>query len=85
MMQSMHHANSISGTADIPETHPVEGDGLGFSITPRDARVLQNYLEEFEEGDKADRTQLIDRIMGELYFSRSRDASFDKNDAKMVT
>ena len=49
-MQSMHYADPLSGTANVSETHPVDEDGLGFSITPRDARLLQIHLEEFEEG-----------------------------------
>ena len=84
-MQSMHYADPLSGTADVSETHPADEDGLGFSITPQDARLLQIHLEEFEEGDKADRTQLIDRMMGELFLSRPRNASFDKIDAKTVS
>ncbi|KAH9047244.1 hypothetical protein EDB84DRAFT_1435042 [Lactarius hengduanensis] len=53
----------------------------GFSITPQDRDVLQEYLEEFQEADTALRTKIIEKAMGRLYRLRSINTTFDKKDA----
>ncbi|KAH9009802.1 hypothetical protein EDB85DRAFT_1902737 [Lactarius pseudohatsudake] len=53
----------------------------GFSITPQDRVVLQEYLEEFQEADPDERTRIIERAMAKLYHLRPVDTPFDKKDA----
>ena len=59
----------------------------GSSLTSSILLVsVQRSEESFRyKGDKADRTQLIDRMMGEPFLSRPRNASFDNIDAKTVS
>ncbi|KAH9018652.1 hypothetical protein EDB85DRAFT_1897084 [Lactarius pseudohatsudake] len=81
-MQSDSSSTS-GGSRDSPHS---ESDGeqpakSGFSITPQDRVVLQEYLEEFQEADPDERTRIIERAMAKLYHLRLVDTPFDKKDA----
>ncbi|KAH9009634.1 hypothetical protein EDB85DRAFT_2162478 [Lactarius pseudohatsudake] len=81
-MQSDSSSTS-GGSRDSPHS---ESDGeqpakSGFSITPQDRVVLQEYLEEFQEADPDERTRIIERAMAKLYHLRPVDTPFDKKDA----
>jgi hypothetical protein len=84
IMQAAYHSDSLSGASDISEAPPGEAANLGFIITSQDTQILQHYLEGFQEADTSARTQLLDRIMGELYRLRPINSPFDKKDAKKV-
>jgi len=56
----------------------------GFSITPQDRVVLQECLEEFQQGDTDDRPRIIERAMAKLYLLRPVNTPFDKKDARKV-
>jgi hypothetical protein len=83
-MQALHHSDSVSGASDISEAPLGDAADLGFTITSQDMQILQHYLEGFQEADTSARTQLVDRIMGELYRLRPVNSPFDKKDAKKV-
>ena len=68
----------------LPVSHQVPLPTMPFEITPQDTEILQQYLEEFQEADKAHRTNLVQKIMGELYQHRAVDATFDKMEASEV-
>ncbi|KAH9007820.1 hypothetical protein EDB85DRAFT_2165197 [Lactarius pseudohatsudake] len=81
-MQSDSSSTS-GGSRDSPHS---ESDGeqpakSGFSITPQDRVVLQEYLEEFQEANPDERTRIIERAMAKLYHLRPVDTPFDKKDA----
>ncbi|KAH9037487.1 hypothetical protein EDB85DRAFT_1888399 [Lactarius pseudohatsudake] len=81
-MQSDSSSTS-GGSRDSPHS---ESDGeqpakSGFSITPQDRVVLQEYLEEFQEADPDERTRIIERAMAKLYHLRPVNTPFDKKDA----
>ena len=84
-MQAAYHSDSLSGVSNISEADLGEAADLGFTITPQDTHILQHYLEEFQAGDTSVRTQLIDRIMGELYRLCPVNSPFDKMEAKKVS
>jgi hypothetical protein len=83
-MQAVYHSDSLSGASDVLGAHLGETVDVVFTITAQDTQILQHYLEEFQAGDTSVHTQLIDRIMGELYRLRPVNSPFDKKDAKQV-
>jgi hypothetical protein len=83
-MQAAYHSDSLGGASDISDAHLGETVDVVFTITSLDTQILQHYLEEFQAGDTSVHTQLIDRIMGELYRLRPVNSPFDKKDARKV-
>jgi hypothetical protein len=57
----------------------------GFTITREDAKILEKYVEEFEEADGDLQSELIRTIMAELRKLQSVDTPFDKLDANKVS
>jgi hypothetical protein len=51
---------------------------VAFSITARDSAVLQNYLKDFQNGNAALHTKIIQKVMAELYQLCPANTSFDK-------
>ncbi|KAN0140679.1 hypothetical protein V8E53_001506 [Lactarius tabidus] len=72
----------MSGASDPQEARLGETVDGGFTVTPQDTNILQHHLDEFQNGDPSLRTQLIDRVMGELYRLRPVNTPFDKKDAR---
>jgi hypothetical protein len=56
----------------------------GFTITPQDIIILQQYLDEFREADTSLWTRIIEKYMAELYQLRIANAPFDKKEASKV-
>lgn len=56
----------------------------GFSITPQDADILQEYLQDFQAADTSLRTRIIEKAMAQLYLLRPTSAQFDKKVATKV-
>jgi hypothetical protein len=83
-MQAAYHSDSTGGASETSEVPLGEATGVGFTITAQDTHILQQYLEEFQQGDKSARTQLVNRTMGELCGLHPVHAPFDKLDAKRV-
>jgi hypothetical protein len=83
-MQAAYHSDSVSGASDVQEAPLGETGDVAFTITAQDAQILQHYLEDFQPRNTSVRTELIDRIMGELYRLRPVNTPFDKKDAKQV-
>ncbi|KAH9001968.1 hypothetical protein EDB86DRAFT_2827429 [Lactarius hatsudake] len=73
---SDHSSNSAHPESDREQ--PVK---LGFSITPQDRDVLQEYLQEFQEADTDDRTRIVEKAMAKLYHLCPVNTPFDKKDA----
>ncbi len=55
-----------------------------FAITREDARILEEYVEEFQEGDADLRSRIIANVMAELCGLRSDTVPFDKVEASKV-
>lgn len=75
---------SQSGASEISPTHNEQTIDTGFTITPKDVDVLQQYLDEFQEADTTLRTRIIEKAMGELYQLRPVSMHFDKKEASKV-
>jgi hypothetical protein len=64
--------------------HGKQPTNEGFSITQEDSDILKQYLDEFKHANTSDRTNLIDKVMGELYLLRPANLCFDKKNARVV-
>ncbi|KAH9177960.1 hypothetical protein EDB89DRAFT_2064338 [Lactarius sanguifluus] len=51
---------------------------LGFSITPQDADILQEYLQEFQAANTSLHSRIIEKAMAQLYLLCPASAPFDK-------
>jgi hypothetical protein len=83
-MQSDTNSQSLSPTSDsspppIPPTADI------FSITREDAKLLEEYVEEFQGGDADLRNTIIANAMAELSALRPKTASFNKIEASKVS
>ncbi|KAN0127804.1 hypothetical protein V8E53_014360 [Lactarius tabidus] len=72
----------MSGASDPQEARLGETVDGGFTVTLQDTNILQHHLDEFQNGDPSLRTQLIDRVMGELYRLCPVNTPFDKKVAR---
>lgn len=72
-------SKSPSGDSILDDT-----EDIGFSMTPDDAGILQQYLEEFEHTETAVHTRLIERAMAELYMLRPPNTPFNKAEVSKV-
>ncbi|KAN0128961.1 hypothetical protein V8E53_013223 [Lactarius tabidus] len=72
----------MSGASDPQEARLGETVDGGFTVTLQDTNILQHHLDKFQNGDPSLRTQLIDRVMGELYRLCPVNTPFDKKDAR---
>ncbi|KAI9428777.1 hypothetical protein H4582DRAFT_2066492 [Lactarius indigo] len=66
------------GESEISQSQRAQSGDTGFIITPEDADVLQEYLEEFQAADTSLRTRIIEKAMAQLYLLRPSSAPFDK-------
>jgi hypothetical protein len=93
-MQRAYFSDSKSGGSDASEVdiHKTSQEGSdngetqeeGFKISEEDAGILQEYLQEFKEGDTALCIRVIEKVMAELYMLRPPSMPFDKMEAKEV-
>ena len=93
-MQRAYFSDSKSGGSnhsdgDIHKTSQEGSDNRktqddGFKILEEDAGILQEYLQEFKEGDTALRIRVIEKVMAELYMLRPPSMPFDKLEVKEV-
>jgi hypothetical protein len=81
-MQNEYLSNSDSGESEPGFTS--QPMNAGFTITPQDIDILQQYLEEFQEADTSLRTKIIEKVMAELYQLRPTNTHFDKKEASKV-
>ncbi|KAI9429489.1 hypothetical protein BJY52DRAFT_1232597 [Lactarius psammicola] len=77
--QSLSGGSQLSSTA--PATAPAHPIDDVFEITQEDASILEEYIEEFKEGDADTRSRIIANVMAELYALRDGTVSFNKKDA----
>ncbi|KAI9435888.1 hypothetical protein BJY52DRAFT_1197379 [Lactarius psammicola] len=77
--QSVSGGSQLSSTA--PATAPAHPIDDVFEITQEDASILEEYIEEFKEGDADTRSRIIANVMAELYALRDGTVSFNKKDA----
>jgi hypothetical protein len=75
--------HSSGHSAHTPITNALPGL-KPFSISPEDACILLDYLEEFENARKRARAKVIERAMGEVRKRYTNVRTFDKRDAKEV-
>ncbi|KAI9450962.1 hypothetical protein BJY52DRAFT_1226902 [Lactarius psammicola] len=84
-MQSDNGSQSVSGGSQLsstaPATAPAHPIDDVFEITQEDASILEEYIEEFKEGDADTRSRIIANVMAELYALRDGTVSFNKKDA----
>ena len=87
-MQSDIGSHSLSGGSQLsstaPATAPAHPIDDVFEITQEDASILEEYIEEFKEGDADTRSRIIANVMAELYALRDGTVSFNKKDADRV-
>jgi hypothetical protein len=83
-MQSNDGSQSPSQESGVSPS-PVPPMVEAFSITRDDAEILQEYKEQFEEGDKDFRNTIVANAMAELCRRRSETEPFDKIDASKVS
>jgi hypothetical protein len=56
-----------------------------FYITREDAKILEEYIEQFEEGDNDLRTTIVANAMAELSGLHPETEPFDKIEASKVS
>ncbi|KAH8978646.1 hypothetical protein EDB86DRAFT_3151891 [Lactarius hatsudake] len=81
MQNDSFSSSDHSSDSAHPESDREQPVKLGFSITPQDRDVLQEYLQEFQEADTDDRTRIVEKAMAKLYHLRPVNTPFDKKDA----
>ena len=74
--QSLAHESEPSTAPSLEET---------FSITREDAKILDDYLDEFQEGDADVRSAVVVTAMGEIALLQDEEAPFNKVDASRVS
>ncbi|KAH9169707.1 hypothetical protein EDB89DRAFT_1908352 [Lactarius sanguifluus] len=78
-MQSEDTSDSVnSGESEVSQSHRVQSADPGFSITPQDADILQEYLQEFQAANTSLCTRIIEKAMAQLYLLCPASAPFDK-------
>jgi hypothetical protein len=50
-MQNEYFSDSHTGDSNVSLTHDEQATDTGFTITPQDTVILQQYLDEFQEAD----------------------------------
>ena len=85
-MQSNTDSGSVTGEQEIP-SGPAKfppANMTTFKVTPEDAEILTEYLDEFDESNTAAKRKILEKAMGDLYRLRPNDFIFDKREAKEV-
>jgi hypothetical protein len=83
-MQNEYFSDSHTGDSDVSPTQDEQATDTGFTITPQDTVILQQYLDEFQEADTNLRSKIIEKAMAELYQLRPVNTPFDKKEASKV-
>ena len=83
-MQSPHSSDISSGESEIPPSPIVHCPTTGFKVTSKDADILNEYMDEFENADTQTRDNILEKAMGELYKLRPGNTAFNKKEAKQV-
>jgi hypothetical protein len=86
-MQSSSDSQSSSEASGTPLPSPtlqVPSMNDEFSIDSDGAKILQEYLDDFQDGDTELRATIVANAMAELYDLRPEDAPFDKTKASQV-
>ena len=84
-MQSSSDSQSSSQASGTPPPSPtLPSVDNEFSIDSDDAKILQEYLDKFQDGDTELRATIVANAMAELYDLRPEDAPFDKTKASQV-
>ena len=84
-MQSPSDSQSLSQTSGTPPPSPALPSMDGeFTINSDEAKILQEYLDDFQDGDTELRAKIVANAMAELYDLRPEDAPFDKTKASQV-
>jgi hypothetical protein len=68
-------ASSRDGGSTVASTPPV---AEGFTLTGEDTQILQEYLDQFQNGNIEDRTRIVANAMAELAVLRPDGVLFDK-------
>ena len=84
IMQNEYFSDSLSRESDHSQSHNDQALNVGFTITPQDSGILQEYLEEFQAADTDVRTRIVEKVMAELYLLRPANTPFDKKEASKV-
>ncbi|KAH8985230.1 hypothetical protein EDB86DRAFT_2833172 [Lactarius hatsudake] len=85
MQNDSFSSSDHSSDSAHPESDREQPVKSGFSITPQDRDVLQEYLQEFQEADTDDRTRIVEKAMAKLYHLCPVNTPFDKKDASKET
>ncbi|KAH8985347.1 hypothetical protein EDB86DRAFT_2833150 [Lactarius hatsudake] len=85
MQNDSFSSSDHSSNSAHPENDREQPVKSGFSITPQDRDVLQEYLQEFQEADTDDWTRIVEKAMAKLYHLHPVNTPFDKKDASKET
>lgn len=77
-------ASKVDSSSPASSKHPNIPPTDGFTITREDAKILSEYVEEFQDGDADMRTTIIANAMAELAVLREDGESFNKSVASKV-
>ena len=83
-MQHEHHLDLSTEHVEASQADQELSLNAAFLLMPADKALLQEYLGDFQDGDKDARAIIIQRVMGQLYQLRPPNTSFDKKDAGKV-
>jgi hypothetical protein len=84
VMPSAHISDLSFGESEHPSGPEPLLAAEGFSLTPQDASILKEHLEDFQKADTELRKKILEKVMGELYALRPQPSTFDKKEAKKV-
>ena len=56
-----------------------------FTITPKDAEILNGYIDEFHHANTQVRNTILEKAMGNIYHKHHENCQFDKKEAKKVS
>jgi hypothetical protein len=84
IMQNEYPSESSAVEPESTPTQHAQSSNESFVITPQDAAILQQHLDDFEEADKGRRTEIIQGVMKELYEARPLGTHFNKRVASVV-
>lgn len=55
-----------------------------FTITSKDAEILNGYIDEFHQSDTQVRNTILEKAMGDIYREHRGNCRFDKKEVKQV-
>ena len=83
-MHSEPTSETSSGHSVLHAAVPPPTVSTPFIITPADAEILSQHLEDFKCSSSAERPRCVERAIAEVYAARAGGVPFSKKSAKKV-